>query len=119
MDISIRRSIISGKFTPPPSPAFAHRALFACSLALGQSVISNFPHTPETISSISACNSFGADILAKDGVADIFGAEELNFPNHIDCGQSNTTLKLLLPIACLSEKQVSLSGSGRLASCNP
>ncbi|MCX8197860.1 MAG: hypothetical protein N3F07_01555 [Candidatus Micrarchaeota archaeon] len=115
MDVLLRRSIVSGKFKPPPSPAAAHRALAACSLAYGQSVIANLPETQDVQATVSACNSFGADILVQNGVADIFGAMELDFPPILDCQQSNTTLKLMLPLACLSGKKVAFSGSGKLA----
>jgi len=53
--------------------------------------------------------------MAQGSVADVFGADEIAFPSLLDCGQSNTTLKLMLPLACLSEHPVSVEGSGSLS----
>lgn len=115
MDRSIRRSIISGKLRAPSSAPAAHRAILAASLADGQSVLSNIPFSSDIDSTISACRLLGADIVAEGDVADIIGATELSFPSQINCAESNTTLKLLMPLASLSEKTVEFSGGVSLS----
>lgn len=112
---TIRRSIVAGKISAPPSIAIAHRAIVACSLAQGQSVLSNVPSSPEIGATIAACNSFGADIVTENGVADVFGAEEIMLPQKVECAGSNTTLKLMLPLASLFEPEVEFIGNERLA----
>ena len=117
----IRRSIISGKISAPPSKAVAHRALVACCLSGGQSLVSNVPDLPEIHSTINALGSLGADIVFDSGVADIFAPEEIGFGEKVDCEGSNTALKLLAPIAaCLGSRAVfSASGSLQKKSVEP
>lgn len=114
MERTIRRSIVAGKIRAPPSIAAAHRAIVASSLAGGQSVLSGMPSSQALDATIAACNSFGADIVAENGVADIFGAEEIHPPESVECSGSNTTLKLLLPLASLFGQEVEFTGNGQL-----
>ncbi len=112
MDITVRRSIVSGDMAAPVSIPMAHRALAAASLSpAGQSVISNLPDTPEIKATVSACNSFGADIVLDGGVADVFGAEELFAPKSVDCAGSGATLRLFLPLAALLDRGVQFNGN--------
>jgi|GEM_PF-986617 len=120
MERTIRRSIVSGRLPAIKSPAVAHRAIVAASLAPGQSVVSNVPFTRDVQSTISACNSMGADIVfdSEKGVADIFGMVHEYGGEDISCGQSNSTLKLLLPILPAFAEKSSLSATGHLAKKN-
>ncbi|VVC00395.1 3-phosphoshikimate 1-carboxyvinyltransferase [uncultured archaeon] len=115
MQRMVRRSIISGRVRAPPSQSAAHRALLISSLAGGQSVLSNVPSAPDISATINACNSIGADIIVDSGVADIFGMEEISLPARVDCASSNTTLKLLLPLAAATGQETTFIGSGTLA----
>lgn len=118
MDLLIRRSLLSGTVVAPPSVPLAHRALVAASLATGHSVISNLPASPELSSTLSACRAFGTDIVTQGAVADVFGAEEPAFQGIVDCGQSNTTLKMFLALAGTLDGRASFVG-GRGLSAKP
>jgi 3-phosphoshikimate 1-carboxyvinyltransferase len=115
MEKTVRRSIISGSMRAPPSIAVAHRALAASCLAVGQSVVSNLPPSPDLLATLAACRSFGADIVTDRAVADIMGPEKRRPPGSIDCGASNTTLKLFMPIASAFPSEISFSGTGALS----
>jgi 3-phosphoshikimate 1-carboxyvinyltransferase len=115
MQAEIRRSIISGEADAPPSAPMAHRALFLSTLTPGQTAIGNLPASPDIASTIVACRAFGADIVQSNGMADVFGPEELVAPFAVDCGDCNTTLKLSLPLSALFGSEVKISGSLRLS----
>ena len=115
MQAEIRRSIISGEATAPPSAPMAHRALLLSTLTPGQTAISNLPALADISSTIAACRAFGADIVQSGSTADVFGPEELSAPLSVDCGDCNTTLKLLLPLAASFDSEVKISGSSRLS----
>jgi len=115
MQAEIRRSIISGKAAAPPSAPMAHRMLLLSTLTPGQTAISNFPALPDMDSMIIACRAFGADIVQSDGIADVFGPEELVAPIFVDCGDCNTAIKLLLPFSASFGSEVKISGSLRLS----
>jgi len=115
MKKEIRRSIISGKTNAPASTAMAHRAIFLASLSDGQTIVSNLPRNSEIDATIGMCNSFGADIVVENKVADIFGTSGNVVPANVDCGECNTTLKFALPLASLYNKEITLNGTGKLA----
>jgi len=115
MQAEIRRSIISGEAAAPPSAPMAHRALLLSTLTPGQTMVSNLPALPDINSTISACRAFGADIAQGEGMADIFGPQELLAPPTVDCGDCNTAFKLLLPLSASFGSEVKVSGSLRLS----
>jgi len=115
MQAEIRRSIISGEAAAPPSAPMAHRALLLSTLTPGQTAVSNLPALPDIASTIVACRAFGADIVQSNGMADVFGPQELVAPLAVDCGDCNTTLKMLLPLSASFDSEVKISGSLRLS----
>ena len=115
MQAEIRRSIISGEAAAPASVPMAHRALILSTLTPGQTAVSNLPSLPGIASTIAACRAFGADIVQSEGVADVFGPEELVAPQAVDFGDCNSTLKLLLPLSASFGTEVKISGSPRLS----
>ena len=115
MQAEIRRSIISGEAAAPPSAPMAHRALLLSTLTPGQTAVGNLPALPEISATIFACRALGADIVQSEGMADIFGPEGLVAPASVDCGDSNTAFKLLLPLCASFNKEVKISGSLRLS----
>ena len=117
MERTIRRSIVSGRIKAPPSAAIAHRAILAAALSPGQSVVSHIPITPDVLSTISACESLGADIATdpEEGTADIFGMEEGFEGGAVDCGQSNTTFKMMLPLLSSFPAKSGVNCSGALS----
>ena len=115
MQAEIRRSIISGEAAAPPSAPMAHRALLISTLTPGQTIISNLPPLPGITSTVIACRAFGADIVQSEGTADVFGPPELEPPLSVDCGDCNTTFKLLLPLTASFDSEVKISGSLRMS----
>ena len=118
MQAEIRRSIISGEASAPPSIPMAHRALLLSILTPGQTAISNLPISPDISATITACRAFGADIVQSNGMADVFGPQELVAPFSMDCGDCNTTFKLCLPLSASFNSEVKISGSLRLSEKN-
>jgi len=115
MQAEIRRSIISGSAPAPPSAPFAHRALVIAALTPGQAQVSGLPSLPGISETISACHALGADIVHTEGIADVFGPEEIAAPPEVPCGDCNTTFKLMLPICASLDSEVKITGSERLS----
>ncbi|MEM4554537.1 MAG: hypothetical protein QXT25_01675 [Candidatus Anstonellaceae archaeon] len=118
MQVEIRRSIISGRRPAPPSVAVAHRAIIAASFADGQSVVSPVLLSDSLNATISICNQLGADIIVKEGVADIIGGGEIFPKENIDCQESNTALKLFFGIFSHLPVEVRFVGKGSLLEAN-
>ena len=114
MEVQFRRSVISGRLHASPSIAYSHRALIAASLAPDQSVLSNLSQSPEVQSTIYACQQSGSDIVTEGGVADIFG-ENFTPPQILDCGSSNSTLKLFMGLSAFFEGKTEFRGEESLS----
>ncbi len=114
MNVSVNGSSLGGTIRAIPSKSQAHRLLICSALAEGNSKI-YCPEINEDIEATAAClNALGAKIERRDGsyyVAPvIIDAEKA----EMDCGESGSTLRFLLPVACALGKQAVLTGRGRL-----
>ena len=106
MDITITPAKLSGHVTPPPSKSQAHRLLIAAALAEGESVISNVAFSQDIEATIRCLEELGArfDIDGPTVTVHGMGANAMSplrrmaYP-HLDCGESGSTLRFLIPIA--------------------
>ena len=97
MDIRITPSLLAGSVTPPPSKSMAHRAILALLLVEGEGSISNLAASQD-IEATRRC----AAVLQSDG------------PEVLDCGESGSTLRFLIPIALALRGGGRFTGRGRL-----
>jgi 3-phosphoshikimate 1-carboxyvinyltransferase len=116
----MRRSIItpsslSGKVTPPPSKSAAHRAIICASLAHGISTISPFVPSNDMTASIGAMRALSAKIDISGNTLIIDGSNTFsNILNDINCLESGSTLRFLIPIAATSGAEITFTGEGLL-----
>ena len=117
MDVSVSKSILSGKAGAPPSKSFTHRAIILASLAEGVSAISNILLSDDTTLTIDACRKLGAKIELVGDRAIIEGFAGVPKPDPgtaIYLGNSGTSMRLLASIAALSKTPVILDGDRRM-----
>lgn len=93
--VKIENSILNGTVTAPPSKSAAHRALICSFLAGGGSV---FP----------IINS--KDMQATTGVIDALKRGD----STLNCIESGSTLRFMIPVAASLGKSVTFTGEGRL-----
>ena len=98
MNIRITPGPLEGIITPPPSKSIAHRAILAAALAGGG-----------TISNLAASQ----DIEATRRCIAALNAEGLDLP-LLDCGESGSTLRFLIPLALALRGGGIFTGRGRL-----
>ena len=98
MNIRITPGPLEGTVTPPPSKSQAHRAILAQMLAGGG-----------TVSNLAASQ----DIEATQRCAAALKTEEDGLP-LLDCGESGSTLRFLIPIALALRGGGIFTGRGRL-----
>jgi 3-phosphoshikimate 1-carboxyvinyltransferase len=114
--VRITPSSITGEVTAPPSKSYTHRAVIAASLAAGESIIESPLLSDDTLYTINACRSLGAAIeLASDRLK-ISGTGGKITPGkeRIFAGNSGSTVRLIAPMAALSQTKVILDGDDRL-----
>ena len=117
MDVLIRPCDLKGTVTPPPSKSMAHRLIIAASLGTGESRVENVAFSKDieaTLRCMEAlgcrCERQGHTLTLRGRCAEVPAAE---FP-HMDCGESGSTLRFLIPIALAVAGGASFTGHGRL-----
>lgn len=121
MNITITPGRLSGTVTPPPSKSQAHRVLIAAALADGESVISNVAFSQDIEATMSCLENLGAEFVRDGSTVTVRGMgantmsplRRLAYP-RLDCGESGSTLRFLIPVALAVRCGGIFSGRGRL-----
>ena len=118
MDIRIRPVPLHGAVTPPPSKSQAHRLILCAALAGGRSVIRNLAFSQDIRATLGCVSALGASwteqesgVIAVNGIG---GREFTGALPHLDCGESGSTLRFLIPIALAVAGGAEFTGRGRL-----
>ena len=105
----------AGTLAAPPSKSMAHRAVLCAALAEGESRLANLAHSQDIDATLGAAAAFGAQVEAGESAARIAGAHPLHAPaGPVDCCESGSTLRFLIPLAALTGQPVTFTGRGRL-----
>ena len=105
----------SGVLAAPPSKSMAHRAVLCAALADGESRLTGLAHSQDIDATLAAAAALGAQVEAGESWARIAGAAPLQAPAApVDCCESGSTLRFLIPLAALTGRPVTFTGRGRL-----
>ncbi|MVX65126.1 3-phosphoshikimate 1-carboxyvinyltransferase [Clostridium chromiireducens] len=113
---------LSGEVKIPPSKSMAHRAVICAALGDGISKVTNIDYSDDIIATIEAMSSLGAKITKKEDYLEVYGinsqenieANSVKDERTIDCNESGSTLRFLVPIAALFEGVNRFVGRGNL-----
>ncbi len=116
MKVKIFPSECNGKIHIPPSKSMAHRAIICASLANGKSTISNVAFSKDILATIDGMKNLGATINIEDNTLYIEGIKDFQHIKSpiIDCNESGSTLRFLIPIFSLTNQEITFTGSKRL-----
>lgn len=118
MQVTIFPTQLHGTVTPPPSKSQAHRLIILSALADGDSTITNFVPSEDLLATIRAMHALGAQIALDGNTLHIRGIHPhrtwTDSLPQIDCGESGTTLRFLLPIVLAVAGGGIFTGSARL-----
>ena len=118
MNLTLSPTHLRGSVTPPPSKSSSHRLLIAAALASGESTIENFLPSEDLTATVRALRSLGAEIHENGSTLHISGIASRSVrPNdlpHLDCGESGSTLRFLIPVALAVAGGGVFHGSKRL-----
>lgn len=122
MNKTIIPSKISGQLSAPPSKSVSHRAVICAALAEGHSVVSNVLLSEDILATCDAMRALGAKIeMRPEGKTNCYTLEIDGTDNPsavhqtIDCRESGSTLRFVIPIAALDAEKTIFRGHGRLA----
>ncbi len=114
MDIRITPSFLGGKIKIPPSKSISHRALICSALSDGESTLHDILDCEDTLATTDALTALGAGIR-KNG-NDLYVTGIKNFPAKADinCRESGSTLRFMLPVAAALGTDAVFRGSANL-----
>jgi 3-phosphoshikimate 1-carboxyvinyltransferase len=108
---------LQGEITVPPSKSLCHRAIIAAGLSRGQSNINNIIYSDDITATCDGMKALGVEINKENENLNIDGANfGSGIQSDINCIESGSTLRFLIPIALLTGKAVTFTGRGRLCS---
>ncbi len=114
MNVTIRPKKLKGEVTVPPSKSVAHRLVIAAALSKGTSVVRNLSFSKDITATVNAMRALGAEIEISGDTAVIKGIEKAPEKAVIDCCESGSTLRFLIPVACALGVETTFLGQGKL-----
>lgn len=116
MTVKITPSPLSGKFNAIPSKSAAHRAFICAALSNTSSIIKCHSISDDIAATIKCLNALGAKIAENNGIYDITPVKKdvIEEKALLDCGESGSTLRFILPIISSLGRNAVIQGFGRL-----
>lgn len=113
--VIIAPRILKGSVIPPPSKSAAHRAIICACLSNGISKIAPFEISDDMNATISAAKAIGANITQSENSIIVDGRYTFRvIDSKIDCLESGSTLRFMIPVAAVSGASIIFTGKGRL-----
>lgn len=116
-EIIVKKSNLKGDITLPPSKSFMHRALICAALSRSKSVISNFVICDDIKATIDCLKTLGCIIKTEDNTAYINSTNlisECEDTITLNCKESATTLRILIPVCAALGLKVKFTGENSL-----
>lgn len=113
--IKITPTQLNGTVAIPPSKSMAHRAIICAALAKGKSRIDHIEYSQDILATITAMQALGAQIETFEDYLFIDGtATGSQRECQIDCKESGSTLRFMVPVSLIHENHVRFIGEGNL-----
>ena len=115
MKIKINPSVANGSVTAPPSKSIAHRAII-CGALSGGSNIENVAYSKDIKATVECLSALGASVTANENSLNIGGMDAFNINENaiLNCNESGSTLRFLIPLCLVSGKKTIFKGAFRL-----
>lgn len=107
----ITKGKIDGAASAPPSKSDAHRRIICAALS-GRGAIRGVSLSEDIRATLDAVRLCGVRAVLNGG--EVSFKEENSTENTVDCGESGTTLRLMMPVAAALGAKCTFAGRGRL-----
>ncbi len=114
MNVRIKPSKLIGRVNAPSSKSFSHRMLIAAALAGGVSEISNISASEDIDATVGALTAIGAKIFREGNTYTVMGIKTPAASAVIDCRESGSTMRFIIPIAAALGCSCEFRGKGKL-----
>ncbi|TWH81519.1 3-phosphoshikimate 1-carboxyvinyltransferase [Sedimentibacter saalensis] len=117
--IKIKPAKLNGKIYAPPSKSMSHRALICAGLSSGESIVENVILSEDIKATMDSMKQLGAEIeVSGDGPYStlcINGSKGNVSEAFINCRESGSTLRFLIPVGLMLADRCTFTGSGNLS----
>ncbi len=114
MNLEITPKTLSGQIKVPPSKSISHRALICAALSKGESEITDLLGCEDIDATCEALAALGAEFRTEDGITYVRGIENPPEKAEINCRESGSTLRFLIPVAAALGVEATFIGCGKL-----
>ncbi len=114
MVINIEKSTAVGSVTAPPSKSMAHRYLICAALSV-KSVVENVEYSEDILATLDCLKALGAQVERYDNKVILGGMSAGKIQNALlNCRESGSTLRFMLPISLIFGQETTFLGAKRL-----
>jgi len=114
MDLRITPKLLKGEISVPPSKSISHRALIAAALAEGESIVADVLDCEDTRATEDALTALGAVITHEGNITKVKGISSPAEKAAINCRESGSTLRFMIPVTAALGTEASFSGEANL-----
>ena len=117
MTVTIQPGPASGSLRAIPSKSAAHRLLICAALADGATFVGCDKESQDIAATIRCLTGLGAVITRRGEGYHVTPIDRDHIPKPcaLDCGESGSTLRFMLPVVCALGAQGTFRMAGRLA----
>ncbi len=112
MKVKLSPSVLCGYAVAPPSKSMAHRLIICAALSGAECKISGLADSDDINATVGCLKALGVTI--SDG--NINGKSLFTKTDTLDCNESGSTLRFLIPLCLMAGEDITLVGSERLFS---
>jgi len=114
LDIKLTPSVIGGKVSAIASKSDVHRLMICAALCDSDVTIKGVSRCADTDATASCIEALGARVTYNGRDCTVTPPKARAGKVLLDCGESGSTLRFLLPVAAILAQEPSFIGSGRL-----
>lgn len=117
MTVTIQPGPLSGTLRGIPSKSAAHRLLICAALADAPTTVVCDKESQDIAATIRCLSGLGAEIQKEGDGYRVTPIDRAAIPTpcHLDCGESGSTLRFMLPVVCALGAEGTFHMAGRLA----
>lgn len=114
MKVTIHPSKLSGIIQAPASKSSMQRACAAALLRKGETIIHNPGHSNDDKAAVGIIKALGAEVEHINEALKVISHGIHHMEKEINCGESGLSIRMFTPLVALSDKEITINGSGSL-----
>ena len=113
MNVKIKEGNLEGKIKAHPSKSYAHRYLIGCALSKG-GFVKNIEYSDDIIATLDSLEALGFTFIRRFDSIEFLSFRKVSGIPVLNCNESGSTLRFLIPTALTMYNEVKFVGTERL-----